>query len=166
MRISRKHYIVAIAVVLLLSALFFRPRPLRQTLPLTQVDLNGDAYCTMVTLSSGKSHTLSGPGHMLFGPGHDFFGPLLDQVVVVGPFFYKNGAVNPQLVNLYLALPNGDGTYRQITVELLLEHSTDGVLAQTFVNVDGRGYWVVSGHEALVAALQSAGAYAVQGPAG
>ena len=79
---------------------------------------------------------------------------VLDGVSLSGPVFSRRGAANPELLNLYLSLPRQDGTYRQVTVECILSRAAPSGSYSAFLNIDGRGYLVASGKQAVARFIQ------------
>lgn len=147
----KKRRIIAAAgvIVLTLCAVCFRPRTLREILRLTDRGPEETAYCTFWDISQGDSKSWAGSAGELAEPAGGFL--WLDQVYVAGPVFYKSSSVNSDLFNLYFALPQPQGGYRQITVELILSRDRDSA----FININGGGYIVTSGAAALKTFVQN-----------
>ena len=152
-RIS-KYVLVILAV--LLAALYFRPRSIWDVLD-PDLDPNGTAYCTCADISQGHNSSWSGPEEEMLSPSAPLLGPLLHQVSVSGPVFYKNGALNADLANLYLALPQKDGSYQRASIELILSYgSYESDSYSAFINIDNKGYFVTSGKTPIFDLLQRA----------
>lgn len=73
----------------------------------------------------------------------------MNEISVAGPVFYKTSSVNSDLVNLYFSLPQDDGTYRQVTVELILRSEDNFEKYMAFINIGNHGYIVISGKDVI-----------------
>lgn len=156
-KVKRKHRaIVIIVFISILLAVYFRPRTLRDTLGLEDVEPNGTAYCGFYDIIQVNSEDWSGTVSELLGKSNELFGPLLHEVSISGPVFYKNAVINPDLVNLYLALPKEDGTYKRYTVELILSYGYTSDAYSAFINIDNKGYFVTSGKSVIASFIQKA----------
>ena len=150
--IKRISKFVLVILAVLLAALYFRPRSIWDVL-----DPNGTAYCTCADISQGHNSSWSGPEEEMLSPSAPLLGPLLHQVSVSGPVFYKNGALNADLANLYLALPQKDGSYQRASIELILSYgSYESDSYSAFINIDNKGYFVTSGKTPIFDLLQRA----------
>ena len=148
--------IVIIVFISILLAAYFRPRTLWDTLGLEDIESNGIAYCTFYDISQVNNEYWSGTVSELLGKSNELFGPLLHEVSISGPVFYKNGVINPDLVNLYLSLPKEDGTYQTSTVELILSYGDTSDAYSAFINIDKKGYFVTSGKSVIASFIQKA----------
>jgi hypothetical protein len=155
-KIIKKKYRVIIITILIstLLAVYFRPRTLWDTLGLEDVESNGTTYCTFYDISQVNNEYWSGTVSELLGKSNELFGPLLHEVSISGPVFYKNGVINPDLVNLYLSLPKQNGTYQPRTVELILSYGDTSDTYSAFINIDKRGYFVTSGKSSIALFIQ------------
>jgi len=128
------------------AAVYFRPRTLWDTIGLENMELNSTAYCSFSDISQGHSAHWSGSVSDLLE--HELLGPLFHEVSISGPVFFKDSVKNPDLLNLYFSFPKQDGTYRRITVELIISYASYGDTSapySAFVNIDNTGYFVTSG---------------------
>ena len=156
-KVKKKHRaLVIIVFISILLAVYFRPRTLWDTLELEDMESNGITYCTFSDISQVNTENWSGTASELLGQSNELFGPLLHEVSISGPAFYKNGVINPDLVNLYLSLPKEDGTYQTSTVELILSYGDTSDAYSAFINIDKRGYFVTSGKSVIALFIQKA----------
>lgn len=156
MLLKKYRAIVIIVFISILLAVYFRPRTLWDTLGLEDIQSNGIAYCTFSDISQANNKNWSGTASELLGQSNELFGPLLQEVSISGPVFYKNGVINPDLVNLYLSLPNQNGAYQPKTVELILSYGDTSDAYSAFINIDNRGYFVTSGKAVIALFIQKA----------
>ena len=155
MRRGKKSAAAAAAVLVLIAlAVWLWPRSLGKLLKVDGLPPDGTVYCTFFDLTRGDSWDWSGPAEELLSPSGGGFGGLLDGVSLSGPVFSRRGAANPELLNLYLSLPRQDGTYRQVTVECILSRAAPSGSYSAFLNIDGRGYLVASGKQAVARFIQ------------
>ena len=156
-KVKKKHRaLVIIVFISILLAVYFRPRTLWDTLGLEDMESNGITYCTFSDISQANTENWSGTASELLGQSNELFGPLLHEVSISGPAFYKNGVINPDLVNLYLSLPKEDGTYQTSTVELILSYGDTSDAYSAFINIDKKGYFVTSGKSVIASFIQKA----------
>lgn len=152
---TRKYIVIIVSLFVCIALVFyFRPKTLRETLKLSDIETTGTVYCTFFDLTRGDSWDWSGSAEELLSPSGGGFGGLLDGVSLSGPVFSRRGAANPELLNLYLSLPRQDGTYRQVTVECILSRAAPSGSYSAFLNIDGRGYLVASGKQAVARFIQ------------
>lgn len=134
-----RKYKILLFVLLLCSiiTIYFMPKSLGNILKLNQFSLEQPIYCTFVDITSGGTGNISAAdlGTLL---------PLFDAVTISGPVFYKNAVQNGDMINLYLAIPDGDG-YKHVTLELIVENGY-----AVFLNIDNKGYWVINGSNKVV----------------
>ncbi|NLY45202.1 MAG: hypothetical protein GX053_04335 [Tissierella sp.] len=156
MLLKKYRVIVIIVFISFLLAVYFRPRTLWDTLGLEDVEPNGTIYCSFYDIIQGNNEYWSGTVSELLGKSNELFGPLLHEVSISGPVFYKNGVINPDLVNLYLSLPKQKGTYQPRTVELILSYGDTSDTYSAFINIDKRGYFVTSGKSVIALFIQEA----------
>lgn len=149
--------LVIIVFIVILLAVYFRPRTLWDTLGLEDVEPNGTTYCGLFDIIQLNNESWSGTVSELLGKSNELFGPLLHEVSISGPVFYKNAVINPDLVNLYFALPKEDGTYKRCTVELILSYGYTSDAYSAFINIDNKGYFVTSGKSVIASFIQKAG---------
>ena len=146
----KKLRIVFIALLVFgILAVYFRPRPLRDILKVAAISPDGTAYCTLFDLTQGRTRNWSDSAAVFFDSSDELFWPFMNEVTVAGPVFYKASSVNSDLVNLYFALPQHDGTYRQATVELILSSEDNFEKYMAFINIGNRGYIVTSGKDVI-----------------
>lgn len=155
-KIIRKKYRVILITILItiLLAVYFRPRTLWERLGLSNIDSNGIAYCTFFDISQENNENWSGPVSELLGQSNELFGDLFREVSISGPVFYKNSAINPDLVNLYISLPKENGDYTQRTIELILSYGDNSDDYSAFINIDKSGYFVSSGKSSIALFIQ------------
>lgn len=148
MKKRKKHWIIAIVCVVLFSiaaVVYFHPKSLRDTLNLKGIHPEETSYCTIFDISEQHSENWAAPLSELLTQSDNCLGALLDHVMVSGPVFYKSSAKNPDQVNLFFSLPEGNDTYRRTTVELILSYDNHSDDYSAFINVNGSGYVVTSG---------------------
>ncbi|MDR7870798.1 MAG: hypothetical protein RIN55_08075 [Tissierellaceae bacterium] len=158
-KVKKKYRARAIVIILFISILlvvYFRPRTLSDTLGLEDVESDGTTYCGFYDIIQLNNESWSGTVSELLGKSNELFGPLLHEVSISGPVFYKNAVINPDLVNLYFALPKEDGTYKRYTVELILSYGYTSDVYSAFINIDNRGYFVTSGKSVIASFIQKA----------
>ena len=113
-------------------------------------------YCTFFDISRGYSLNWSEPCDDFFSPDNKLLWPLLNEVIVVGPIPYQNSSYDSELVNLYFALPNQNGDYCHVTVELMM-NTADAHFS--FLNIGNRGYVVLSGQSIIAQFISDARQY-------
>lgn len=147
---------MVVGFIFILLAVHFRPVTLWDRLSLADIDSDGIVYCTFLDIAQGKRKDWSGTVSELLGQPNEIFGALFHEVSIAGPVFYKNSVINPNLANLYLALPKGNGVYQRNTVELILSHGDTPENYSAFINIDKGGYFVVSGKSTIALFMQKA----------
>lgn len=117
------------------------PKSLKGIIKRGVTDWNGITYCTVYDVSRNIVSDYAGESRQFFGLDNELPWPLLEHVTVIGPIWYQRASGGSELVNLYFSLPQRDGSYHQLTVELI--GVSDGLPA--FVNIGNCGYVVISG---------------------
>jgi len=152
---KKKYGVILIAILItILLAVYFRPKTLWDRLGLADVDSNEIAYCSFLDISQNNNENWSGPVSELLGQSNELFGALFHEVSISGPVFYKNGTINPDLANLYISLPKGDGGYSQRAIELILSYGYNSDDYYAFINIDKNGYFVSSGKSSIALFIQ------------
>lgn len=152
----KKLRVVFIALLVFgILAVYFRPRPLHDVLKAAEVNPDSTVYCTLFDVTEGYSRNWSDSAAVFFDPSNELFWPFMNEISVAGPVFYKASSVNSDLVNLYFSLPQDDGTYRQVTVELILRRrEVDFQKYDAFINIGNSGYFVISGGNVMDSFIQ------------
>ena len=142
---KRKKSLVLIAVTALVVGIILAycliPKSLESIVKRNVTDWNGVTYCTAHDVSRNTTLDYAGKSEQFFGTDSEQPWPLLEHVMVVGPIWYQRASGGSELVNLYFSLPQKDGSYHQLTVELI--GVSNGLPA--FVNIGNCGYIAVSG---------------------
>lgn len=140
---------IFIACILLVVAVvglttYFSPKPFKSIFEENSTATNGLAYITFFDISNYASKDMSVQVTDLLEPSDDALWSLLDNVFISGPVLYANGAANAELVNLYVSLPQQDGSYSSTSIEFMLYYGADFDDVSVFINVDNKGYIVAS----------------------
>ncbi len=159
-----KCIVISAALLVLAAVIYCFPRLLIDKIPLQDIKTDATMYCTIVDVDNRVSQDLLGSVEDMIYKSDSPTGSLLRNVYVSGPLPHKNWAVNADTIVLHLALPEEDGSYRKTTVELILSYKTSKN-PSAFVNIDTKGYMVVSGTE-HVAQYINAVKEAMERPAG
>lgn len=142
---KRKKSLVLIAVTALVVGIILAycliPKSLKNIIKGGVTDWNGVTYCTAHDVSRNTTLDYAGESEQFFGTESEQLWSLLEHVMVVGPVWYQRASGGSELVSLYFSLPQKDGSYHQLTVELI--GVSDGLPA--FVNIGNCGYVAVSG---------------------
>ena len=159
MKTTHKKGMIIILVTVGATGLFFWfwPRPLRNMLGQEEAT-NRTMYYTwtdMTDMEAIKSVRGSGPvSEVLSQAG--LFWSLFNNVTVSGPFFYKNGAVNADYINLSFSFPQNNEGYRQVVMEIIMSKNIEsGEVVHVYINVGNQGYLVTSGKSYVVQFIQN-----------
>lgn len=155
--LSRKKFLICgitliVAVVGLTT--YFSPKPFKSIFEESTTATNGLAYITFFDISNYTSKDISVQVTDLLEPSDDALWSLLDNVFISGPVLYANGVANAELVNLYVSLPQQDGSYSSTSIEFMLYYGANIDDVSVFVNVDNKGYVVVSGENSVAELIQ------------
>ena len=148
--------IVALLVLLLITiAVYFKPTELRNIIVTENINTSGRVYFTIYDISNRVSKDVSMELPALMGTPN-ILQPLLDNVLISGPVLYKKSSINAEIVNLYISLPQKDGNYKRMTVEIIVSKLREkGQNAyNAFINVGNKGYMVVYGEKYVVDFMQ------------
>lgn len=141
--------------ILFFAIAVFRPRTVLDTLNFQNVEMSETAYCSLFDVTQLSSAHWSEPSTELLGSSNQIFAPVLHQVRISGPISYKNVAINAELVNLYFSIPQENGTFQNATVELIVSHSGSADKCSVFINIENRGYFVISGKNNILSFIDA-----------
>lgn len=149
--------IVLLVLLFITIAAYFKPKALRNIIVTDNVNANGYAYFTIYDISNRTSKNISGKLTDLMGTPN-ILQPLLDDVLISGPVLDKKSSINAEITNLYISLPQKDGSYRRITMEIILTRfpGKGQEVYDVFINVGNRGYMVVAGEKEVANFIQQA----------
>lgn len=132
------------------SIIFFQTKTVFDTLSFKNVAMSETAYCSIFDVTKLTGVHLAEPSKEMLSSSNQLFAPLFHQVTVSGPVFYKNTAVNADLINLYISVPQENGTFQTATIELVVSQGESMDTTSVFINIDNRGYHVISGKENIL----------------
>ena len=128
---------------------------LRNIIVTDNISTNGHVYFTIYDVSNRVSKDVSMELPDLMGTPN-ILQPLLDNVLISGPILYKKSAINAEIINLYIALPQKDGNYKRTTMEIIVSElrGKRQKAYNVFINVGNKGYMVVDGEKYVVDFMQ------------
>lgn len=155
MKRFRSRIVVLLVLLFIIIAVYFKPTALRNIIVTDNIDTNGHVYFTIYDVSNQVSKNISIEVPDLKGTSN-ILQPLLDNVLISGPVLYKKSSINAEIINLYISLPQKDGSYKRITLEIIVSKSRgkeqEGY--NVFINEGNKGYMVVAGEKNVVDFMQ------------
>ena len=146
----------ALLVLLLITiAVYFKPTELRNIIVTENINTSGRVYFTIYDISNRVSKDVSMELPALMGTPN-ILQPLLENVLISGPVLYKKSSINAEIVNLYISLPQKDGNYKRMTMEIIVSklRGKGQKAYNAFINVGNKGYMVVYGEKYVVDFMQ------------
>lgn len=146
---------VLLVLLFIFIAVYFKPTALRNIIVTDNIDTNGHVYFTIYDISNRVSKDVTIELPNLMGTPN-ILQPLLDNVFISGPVLYKKSSINAEIINLYISLPQKDGSYKRITIEIIVSKSggkeQEGY--NIFINEGNKGYMVVAGEKNVIDFMQ------------
>lgn len=155
MRKFRIRIVVLLVLLLITIAVYFKPTELRNIIVTENINTSGRVYFTIYDISNRISKDVSMELPALMGTPN-ILQPLLDNVLISGPVLYKKSSINAEIVNLYISLPQKDGNYKRMTMEIIVSklRGKGQKAYNAFINVGNKGYMVVYGEKYVVDFMQ------------
>lgn len=141
---------VLATIIVCFSITFFQAKTVFDTLSFKNVALSEMAYCSIFDVTKLTSVHWAEPSKEMLSSSNRLFAPLFHQVTISGPVFYKNTAINADLINLYISVPQENGTFQTATIELVVSQGESMDTTSVFINIENRGYLVISGKEHIL----------------
>lgn len=146
---------VLLVLLFIFIAVYFKPMALRNIIVTDNIDTNGHVYFTIYDISNRVSKDVTIELPNLMGTPN-ILQLLLDNVFISGPVLYKKSSINAEIINLYISLPQKDGSYKRITIEIIVSKSggkeQEGY--NIFINEGNKGYMVVAGEKNVIDFIQ------------